>query len=253
MYKLLLTLLVIAGVYLFLNNRKSINPDTGQTPPPSDNQIIPVQPKKSITIKNGELSYALTYEKVSDRNLTIIPNFTEKRSASTIAEENKCVIASSGGFYTKDNKPLGLLKIDGTVLNKRVTTTNLLTGFLSYGNDGVWTIGRVPDENFSTIVQSGPFFEKGINFSSNNTETARRIIVFEDLERILYLGALYNETNTRSGPELSKIPELVFSLKQPFTVQKILNLDGGSASFFKYSNGFTLSELVPVGNILCIK
>lgn len=248
--KYFILFVVVIGIIWFI--RKPSGPEksipTGQTVTPPPNLQ-----NNTISLSSNGSDYLLSYEPIYNKNIVLIPNFTEKKTSSQIVEEEKCKIASSGGFYTKNDTPLGLFKVNGKIINKRINNSNLLTGFLSIADNGDIAIDEGPNSNSPTILQSGPLFKKGVSFSSANTEFARRIVVFEDEYKHPYLGVLYQEENTFVGPRLDEIPHLLFSINKPFVVQKALNLDGGSASFFMDSSRLTLSELVSVGSIICIK
>lgn len=209
-------------------------------------------PKNSIQLVFDNRHYTLVYEPITGKKIRLIPNFAEKKSAAAIAEENSCLIASSGGFYTKEDKPLGLFKFNNKIVGQKINNSSLVTGFLYVDDSGGIYINDEVVDDYPTILQSGPLFTNSKLYPTKSDEYARRTVVIEDDNRKEYLATIFGTENTYDGPRLSDLPTIIFSIKNPFQVQRVLNLDGGSASFFKATNGFTVSEIVAVGSIICI-
>jgi len=210
-------------------------------------------PKNKVDITYHERRYVLVYEPISGKALSLIPNFTEKRSALSIAEENSCKAASSGGFYTKEDKPLGLFITDGKIYGQRINNSSLLTGFFYMTDSGEIYIDSEVENNHPTILQSGPLFTSNRPYPTRTDEYARRNVIIEDINGAEYIATIFGSENTYDGPQLSDMPAILFSITSPFRVQRALNLDGGSASFFMIANHFTASEIVAVGSVICIK
>ncbi len=250
--KWLLLLFIIT--FLFLYFRESFVEQTSVNPSEnSSDRSSTGQPANRLVLSYNSKSYQLVYEKVHGRVISLIPNFEEKRSGSSIAAEHACQIASSGGFYTPENKPLGLFRTGDNELGRVSNNRSLLTGFLYAFEDGTIGIDSEPPANASTVLQAGPLFENGNYFPTRQDEYARRIVVIEDTQGNEYIGAVTSTENSYEGPQLSDLPPLLFSIDSPFQVNRALNLDGGSASFFKDSSGFMLSEIVAIGSVLCFK
>ena len=89
-------------------------------------------------------------------------------------------------------------------------------------------------------------------------EPARRSLLGIDDQDRLFVLAVVQKENTFSGPLLVDLPVLFNDerVQRQVRLRIILNLDGGSASFF-YNNTnnepFMLSELTPIGSLLCMK
>lgn len=247
---LALGLVIVLGYYFYSSPFRT----GGETPPLSVSiDISPSSaPQNKIEITFGERRYRLVYEPLQGKTIRIIPNFTEKRSATVIAEENSCTTASSGGFYTKEDKPLGLFKTDNKVLGEKVNNSSLLTGFLYITKTGEVYIDSEVNTEHPMIIQSGPLFTSNKPYPTRTDEYARRNLVIEDTNGQEYIATIFGAENTYDGPQLTDLPEILFSIKSPFHVQRALNLDGGSASFFKLANDFTTSEIVAVGSVICI-
>jgi hypothetical protein len=243
---------VLVAVFYFSNNSFIKKQNTTPLNINSNDSHSPV-PKNRIEITFDEREYVLVYEPLSGKTISLIPNFTQKRSAMAIAEENSCTTASSGGFYTKEDKPLGLFITGGKTFGKRVNTSSLLTGFFYVTSNGETYIDSEANDEHPIVLQSGPLFTSDKPFPTKTDEYARRNLVIEDLNGHEYITTIFSKENTYDGPQLTDMPAILFSIKFPFRVQRALNLDGGSASFFKLDNDFIVSEIVAVGSVLCIK
>ncbi|MBI4130137.1 hypothetical protein HY468_02375 [Candidatus Roizmanbacteria bacterium] len=246
-----LVILLLFGYKFIQQKRLIISPSTFQeniSPTPHQKESL-----TSILVKHEETSYRILYTKLAGQTITIIPNYQTKKAAATIVEENTCKAASSGGFYKEDNKPLGLLKINNELFNPESNDTRLLTGFFFIGKNNTVGIGKTYPDDAPTVLQSGPYFTSANRLQLRQDGLARRIMIIEDTSGQFYLAAITMQENTHSGPLLANLPPILFSIKEPFRVTSILNLDGGSASFFMDESGYTLSELTYVGSLICIR
>lgn len=191
-------------------------------------------------------------------SLTLLPNFTAKESAINIVKRNNCNLAINGGFYQKNDTPLGLF-ITGKDTLGESTESNLVNAFFWQNQNGRF-IGRIPPENFNGdfIFQSGPLFNLPNQNPVNmlNDKPSRRSLVGKDHQNTIYFITMYNPQSLFAGPNLADIPSLLSKPEVQSNVRltHILNLDGGSASFFYSKDGeITLSELVPIGSLLCVR
>lgn len=262
-FLLLVIILTIMYVSLF---RKRFE-ENSTTPPASfTSPILPSAlstfPSHVIEINYGnQLLQMYVVEIPPTANLMLIPNFTEKEFGETIVTKNGCIHAINGGFYKTDGKPLGLFKIQEKTLGKEVTSS-LVNGFFWQEKSGKRTIsnkkpGRLDTVKF--IFQTGPLAHVGeYKLQLINDNNSRRSLLANDRNDKLYMIKLVDKENTRSGPLLSDIPNILFQPKvqETYPFVTMLNLDGGSASFFytKDQNGpFVLSELTPIGSLLCME
>ncbi len=191
--------------------------------------------------------------------ISLIPNFTQKINAEKLVEDNGCAAAINGGFYQKNQKPLGLFWTQGKSLGEKIDS-NVATGYFWQDADGSLHMGRsAPQKDASIfIVQTGPIFDLANEQSVSivDDEHARRSAIGKDGAGNFFLLTFYDPENLFSGPLLADLPSLAKrgELGKIANLTTLLNLDGGSASFFYTKTGkHILSELVPVGSILCIK
>lgn len=194
-------------------------------------------------------------------SVELVPNFKDKENSKALVERNNCNLAINGGFYQKDATPLGLFYTSGVQFKPGIKS-NLVTGFFWEDHGGNRMMGKNPPEsldNLDFILQTGPLFTTANPaVSIVNDEHARRSLLVLDKTDKLYAATIVGKENSFSGPPLGSLPGLLakseVQTKLPITT--ILNLDGGSASFFYVREGveeFMLSELVPVGSVICVK
>lgn len=192
--------------------------------------------------------------------LSLIPNFTDKLNAKTLINNNNCRSGINAGFYTKDQKPLGLFLINGKRYGNPIKS-NLVTGFFVEEVSGkrLITEGYQQDDSlYRFAVQAGPLFHLPRTTAPSiiDDEHARRSLIGTDGVH-LYMISMHNPDNLFMGPTLSDVPVLLSSnaVQNKIPLRTILNLDGGSASFF-YTTGKTgpieLSELTSIGSLLCV-
>lgn len=252
---ILFFLIFIGGIYVYITRPGNTSENDQREASISSNppSISIATPENSIDIPFGQTSYTLYYSRIDNGTITVIPNFSEKVSAASIAEKNDCRKAGNGGFYTEEDTPLGLFRLNGAVLSNEREETNLITGFFYIGQSGDPGIGREYPEDAPTIIQTGPFFSRDDTFTTVQDKPARRTLIIETTSGQLYIASITAKGTAASGPYLSVLPEILFSVDEPFEVQYILNLDGGAASFYKDESGFTLSEFTHVGSVICVK
>ncbi|HLB60439.1 MAG TPA: phosphodiester glycosidase family protein [Patescibacteria group bacterium] len=248
---LLLFIIGIAGILVWIsynNQPDELVRRAELSPAPS---ATPQQQIRSITFEDND--YNLYIADITDRDVSLIPNFTEKQSASTLAQANNCRGATSGGFYTPENKPLGLFIADGKTYANEVSETRLLSGFFSVTDSGVLLLSDEAIAGVRHSVQSGPLLQRNQAFSTVRDEPARRIVVAQNDSGATFLIAVTETDNIHSGPFLRDLPDIIFSLNEPTQFTNVLNLDGGAASYYQDSTKVRLSELTTVGSIICIK
>lgn len=203
-------------------------------------------------------AYAFDYFTVNDiDNLVLIPNFQEKSSAKDLMTDNKCRALASGGFYTKDRKPIGLFIYQGKKVRDKIENS-LFNAILSINDFGIPRITReTPSGHLMTTVQTGPLLiENSFSLKNNikNDEMKRRMVALVTSENKLMFLVIYNSRNVYSGPYLSDTPQILDLLNRKYDLEiaDAVNLDGGSASAF-YSEGTKLSELAFIGSAFCLK
>ncbi len=204
--------------------------------------------------------YSVYMQKVfNPANLVLVPNFTDKLTSSEIMKKNNCKYGINGGFYTKDNKPLGLFLTDGKSINDIPHVSDLLNGYIYL--DKQLTINNQQPAQLNNLIflfQSGPYFTPNTKLNIIDDQPARRILVGESDKEEFYFLAITSFDNVHSGPLLADVPKIISKLNNQrdairYTLDALLNLDGGSASAFYSDIDTQLSELTPIGSFLCGK
>ncbi len=213
----------------------------------------------------GDKAYRIYQQKIADPDLlTLIPNFSEKKTAQQIMNEYECTYGVNAGFYTPDDTPLGLFYVNGKYINKVPHRNPMFNGYVHKTNSGLFLItDEAPHYTANALdfaFQSGPFFRPEKKLLLTSDEPARRILIGQVDANNFFFVAITEEGNNYSGPYLSDVPEIINRYNISLRAQRssgqllyLLNLDGGSASAFFGKDGTVLSELVTIGSFLCAK
>ena len=239
MKRLFLITFLIAVAAITFTRRSTPGPTITPTPTPS-----PPQTK----------GYAFI---VTDpRNVSLIPNFSEKKTSEQLWSENDCSSGISGGFYDTDNRPLGLFIANGETLRK-ISNSTLINGFFGIGEDGRPFISRQAPSTSRMALQTGPrLYANGqpLPLAIRNDEHARRMVAAVTSDQNIIFITFYQPESVFDGPRLEELPTRISDInkKELLNITDAINLDGGSASSFIGSN-VTLNELTPIGSFFCIK
>ncbi|OGF98795.1 hypothetical protein A3D78_03805 [Candidatus Gottesmanbacteria bacterium RIFCSPHIGHO2_02_FULL_39_14] len=230
---------------------------------------IPVTPTP-LRLPNGiitEKAYSekryliLTVKIPNQAKIVLIPNFSEKLSGEDLVKTNNCDIGINGGFYLEKEKPLGLFKVDGKLLGKQ-SQSSIANAFVFLESDSMINFGKLYPNNIKEtgfIFQTGPLIiPANRKLKLVRDDYARRSLLAKDRSKNIYLVNVTDKESLASGPKLAEIPIIFQQLKAanilPF--EELVNLDGGSASFFysrDESGDLTFSSWSPIGSLLCIK
>lgn len=187
----------------------------------------------------------------------LLTNFTQKQSAVDVFEFEQCKVLTSAGFYTKDNKPVGLFISDGETIRK-FSKNSLANGILSINYFGIPRItSSLPQDPLRIALQAGPVLVDNAEVQkltlSNDSED-RRVIAGVTGENKLVFIAFYDPKSVYLGPKLVDMPQAIseFEKKTKIELADAINLDGGTASTF-YTGDYKLSEVQNVGAFFCEK
>ena len=256
MKKILILVLLVGLLGFFISDYKkpqNLNESVSISPTPSDN----LSNNYFQVTYNGQLINAAIIKIENSRSLTLIPNFEEKLSSAEIMKRNNCKAGFSGGFYDKEDKPIGLFKSNNSYLGDMLVDDPFFNGyFVGIDDGGLGVVSGLSERGYLFIVQSGPllFDEwKPRKLKLLNDEQARRIVVAK-YTADTYVIAFYDPNSYFSGPYLSDVGELIVKLEEKMgtKIPQALNLDGGGASAF-YNEKTRLEELISVGSFFCIK
>ena len=234
----------------------SKNSSSSPTPPPAYGEGENLDNLQKI--KWDDKEYAISIIKVQNISLfKLLPNFTEKLTASDAKEKYACNELISGGFYLEDSTPTGLFISEGKVI-KNWIKNNLLNGVLSVNDfDTPRITFEVPKDHLRIALQTGPVLienAKILKLSLIKDDPARRVVGAITGDNTLYFLIIYNENQVFDGPFLKDMPNVISEIQKDTGIvfADAINLDGGSASAF-YSDEVNLAEMSPVGSFFCIK
>lgn len=216
----------------------------------------PTPPAESTDVNLNGKSYRTTWLTIDDLSqLTLIPNFTEKRTARSLVDNKKCAEVISGGFYTKDNEPTGLFVAEGKTIRGNILYAFLNGYFVVDQDHNAMIQASPPDGLVRLALQTGPILVrdgKAVKLTIRDDEFARRVVVGITQKGAVIFMAVYEPENIWSGPKLVDTPGVLSGLIERFQLTDAVNLDGGSASTFIRSD-LSLQELTSVGSFFCIK
>lgn len=260
--------LVIIAFFIFTYSRKdkdfskSYSPSITSSPTEKFLDIAALSYGYVIDVRYNNQPLLIYAVKVQEESrIWLFPNFEESISAARLASQKGCSIAVNGGFYKEGGKPLGLFISQGELLGDEVESV-FLNGYFWQEKDGEigisWAKPRDWDKT-DFIMQSGPFIDLSTTkLKIVDDERERRSLLGMDQDGNIYLIAITDAANRYSGPYLADLPEIFAQrkLKNNLALKTLLNLDGGSASFFyvrEADEEFILPELVFVGSVICVR
>lgn len=253
---------VLLGISIVFSPRREM-PSTGSTisptvtPQPSDMVLS----DSIISVVFDEQSLIIHARVIPESaRMTLVANFTGRESAERLVEHHECTAAINGGFYTEERNPLGWFLSEGSQAGQLIKS-NLVTGFFWQDTDGKRHISRTAPSKGEVdfVLQTGPYMDvRDQQLKLISDEPARRSLLGIDSDDRIYMLSVIQQENTFSGPLLADLPVLFNTpqVQEAIPFRTLLNLDGGTASFFYNSNGqkpFLLSEIKPIGSLLCIR
>lgn len=228
-------------------------PSTSLSPSPSTASLPSVY-TQTISYKGAGIAYEyFIVDNLS--NLTLIPNFKEKKSSNELKTEFFCKAGINGSYYDKEGNPLGGFTAGGETLKKPISS-RLMDGYLSLDESRA-KISLTPLSNASIILQTGPLLmvdREVTTLKIASDEQARRsVAAITDDKNLIFL-VLFDPQYTYLGPYLSDLPSITKEISKvlPSPIVSAINLDGGNASAF-FSGNTTLSELFPIGSLFCLQ
>ena len=209
-----------------------------------------------------EKKYLIFWIKVPDEaTISLIANFSERIVGEKLAEANNCDLGINGGYYLDSGRPLGLFINNEDSLGRYVKSS-IADAFVWQDKAGDLKIVRTIPQNLQFtefIFQTGPYIKPANRpLKVSRDEYARRSLLGKDFQGNLYLISVTSKANLVDGPKLGDIPIIFWQLKQKnlLSLEELINLDGGSASFFFAKDNLgrlTLTSWAPVGSLMCVK
>jgi uncharacterized protein YigE (DUF2233 family) len=217
----------------------------------------PGEPTVDSHVLSQDSSSGVLWRKVDANAMVLIPNFEAKKTSKSAFEENGCETLINGGFYGRDNAPIGYFVADGQELSG-FRQNKLFDGVLSVNEFGTPRITRkAPSDPLVSAVQTGPIvFENGLKvpLSIMRDRPDRRMLAAVTGVNELIFITFYSPESSFSGPRLAELPDAISKLNEAeeLNIADAVNLDGGSASAFITAE-ISLTEASPVGSFFCVK
>lgn len=210
----------------------------------------------TTTLTYHEIVYDYEYFIVHQlEKLSLISNFDTPVRASNLATKNRCDFAINGGFYSTDNRPLGVF-IGNGYEQANALKSALFNGFFGFSSSKA-VITKTFDSSYPYILQSGPLLlynASPLPLAIQNDEHARRSAVVITNEGQIVFVTFFIRDSIYNGPLLGDLPTILhqFATNEGFVIEAALNLDGGSATYFKHTT-VELPELSSIGSLFCIQ
>ncbi|KKR02775.1 MAG: hypothetical protein UU25_C0005G0009 [Microgenomates group bacterium GW2011_GWB1_40_9] len=240
--------LVCIGIFFVITSllRQNISKTTPST---IFSTPLPTTLVKTSTVTRKDITYGFEYFEVTDiSKLTLIENFTQKKSSELLMKENNCQYAINGGFYDIDNKPLGLF-INSQLKTKSINSA-LVNGYVSITNKPIIDFNH--SDKSKVALQTGPMLmmdRNKLKLAIANDEYARRMIAGISSNGTLVFMTLFIQETKVQGPKLADLPDILKLTN--LDIVSAINLDGGNASMFKNTNIY-IPEVSSIGAIFCV-
>lgn len=209
-------------------------------------------------LRVGNSVVRVVWVEVDDpQKVALYPNFAEQQSAEELFRERRCSSLVNGGFYGKDEQPIGLFVSEGELLGEKIAD-DFFNGFLVVDRGGVVLLDDdVAGGDVRIALQSGPWLIRNGNvhqISVRGDKFARRMVVALTPEGSLVFLAVFDSQNSLSGPKLADLPAILlqFAQRSNLKFKDALNLDGGSASAF-LTPKIQITERNPIGSFFCAR
>ncbi len=182
--------------------------------------------------------------------LRVVP-LGRSESVAAAARKGGAIAAINGGYFQKDNTPLGLVVADGVSLHPR-QKSRILSGLLAVSDKGAFLRRNAevrPGAPLRQALQAGPFLVDGGKPvpGLNATRSALRTVLVADAKGVCALLTTGPVTLAALG-ELLATPGVLPGVK----VERALNLDGGSSTALWVGGEPVLQEGKPVRNAVLL-
>ena len=204
---------------------------------------------------SGRVAMDLAILSTESCTLRILQNEGGVDSLAEVMKHEKCFAGVNGGYFDEKFAPIGLRIVNGQMIAP-LQRARLITAVLVGSSRGVQIVrarefSRRP--GITTAIQCGPFLvDRGASISGlNDANLARRTFAATTNGNRALLGVC----SQVSLAKLSKVLATT-SLAEDLTIERALNLDGGSSSGFWFAreNGgaFSIPEQKPVRDFVGI-
>jgi len=208
-------------------------------------------PQQAQEIKFEDKIYTVYwYEVQNAEGLMLKANFDQQESALTLQQKNNCEFLVNAGFYSTDNKPIGMWQSEQDKLFTRPEENQLFNGYVYRTGDVVFIGDLVPKVHGEWALQTGPILRlNGENrkLAIRNDKPRRRMIAATDNGSVMFF-AITLKNSDFEGPYLEDLPKILGLVG--VKIKDAINLDGGSASAL-LTPDVSLHEANPIGSFFC--
>ena len=201
--------------------------------------------------------YEFAWVEVVPEQVSLGLNLPEKKPVERLVKENNCQVLINGGFYGRDDKPIGWMGVEGRE-GSAAEKNALFNGFVTIDGEGKVEIGeRRAGGRVRVGLQSGPILILGSKERAlavkNDAAKRRMVLAITESGKLVFL-ALVEAGSSLTGPRLNDLPAVMSLVGENLGEAWVgaINLDGGSASAFK-NGDFMLGEANPIGSYFCQK
>lgn len=195
--------------------------------------------------------------KVTDSDqIMLYPNYQEKLTAQMAKDKYGCASIVSAGFYSSENKPLGLV-ISEKAKVADFRPSDFFNAVYSINDMATPRItSLIPQDELRVALQSGPMLvENGIaqKLQLTHDEEDRRLVVATTGDNQTVFIVFYNPASVYLGPMLADLPNQLkqFQVDNNIQIADAMNLDGGTTSVFR-NGDVNLPEAALSGSFFCI-
>lgn len=138
-------------------------------------------PTPTLTVSTEREPYRISWVAGQSANITLIPNFTQKRTARSLTDANKCKAVINAGFYTKDTQTTGLFITGGKMIRRDIPNALLNGYFVIDQNNAASIRSSPPDASVRIALQTGPILLQDgspMKLVIRDDEFARRVSVY---------------------------------------------------------------------------
>lgn len=265
--RLFLLSLVLISIYFlvkFALVQKS-NLSQSTTPSPTPLSVFNPHPlglveheENFLPLTVDQISYRIKWEIINPAKVSIGLNLHLANTSGSLQQLHQCAFLTSGGFYGKNDKPIGLLIDRGQELSPW-QENRLFNGLIGWNASRTVLEVTQPTQlqtfSYTWALQAGPVVWKDgkpVELHLNRDQTARRLIAAITPDQQLILIVITTGDSLFEGPLLTDVPKIITAIAETYHLQfqSGINLDGGTASAY-LSSSLRLKELQPIGSYIC--
>ena len=243
----IIPLVIILALISFVFNARLLEDET----------YLPIEENTTVTKPKQSGNYAYYLSIINNLGQVKLIHNKPEQDISNLVSKLKCQVAINGGFYNVDRQPLGYLLVDGIEISSS-RKSPLMNGFVWLSKQGGLGITQeLPLAELEFALQNGPLIilsGQPLEFEIQNDKRSRRSVIGTLSNGNLVFLIVFDPSSLFHGPHLQELPSVVNTIARDnkLIIIDALNLDGGSASFYK-DRKVELWPFKEVNNFFCVK